>query len=96
MLCCGWLNATPESIRLVVKRGSVLRIDLEALQRVEEQKQKKEQKLHAHVSKRDSVVTGVKLSCRAHQSDRRSHKIQEKPGGQSRARASVVLCVPLG
>ena len=56
-----------------------------------EQKQKKEQKPHAHVSKRDSAVTGVKKSHQAHQSDKKSCQIQEKLGDWLRTRESRLV-----
>ena len=66
-------------------------------------KEKKEQKSCAHASERDSVVIGVKQSYRAHQSDRKSRRMEEKVGGRLCAREGrivtrtlVALVNPLG
>ena len=66
--------------------GSVLRIDLAALARVTDEKGKRKQKSRAHASNRDIVSDGTKQSRRAHQSDRKSRRVQEKIGGRLRAR----------
>ena len=71
--------------------GSVLRVDLAALARVTEEKVKRKQKSRAHASERDTVSDGVKQSRRAHQSDRKSRRMQEKIGGRLRARESCTV-----
>ena len=68
--------------------GSVLHVDLAALARVTEEKGKRKQKPRAHASDGDFVSTGVKQSRRAHQSDRKSRRVQKKIGGRLRARES--------
>ena len=74
--------------------GSVLHVDLAALARVTEEKVKRKQKPRAHASNRDIVSNGVKQSRRAHQSDRKSRRVQEKIGGRLRARESrTVVCI---
>ena len=75
-----------ESAGLVEKCGSVLRIDLEALAQVTGKNEKRKQKSRAHAFERDTIVTGVKQSRRAHQSDRKSRRVQENIGGRLRAR----------
>ena len=77
-----------ERAGLVERCGSVLRVDLAALARVTEEKGKRKQKSRAHASERDTVSDGVKQSRRAHQSDRKSRRVQEKIGGRLRARES--------
>ena len=79
------LNDT-ERAGVVERRGSVLSVNMEALAQVMEEKEKRKQKSRAHVSDEGTVVTGVKQSRRAHQSDRKSRRVQEKLGGRSRAR----------
>ena len=59
-----------------------------ALARVTEEKAKRKQKPRAHASDRDIVSTGMKQFRRAHQSDRKSRRVQEKIGGRLRARES--------
>ena len=61
---------------------------MEALAQVTEKNEKKKQEPRAHASDRDIVLTGVKQSHRAHQSGRKSHKVQEKIGGWLHARES--------
>ena len=68
--------------------GSILHIDLEALARVTEEKVKRKQKPRAHASDRDIVSNGAKQSRRAHQSNRKSRRVQEKIGGRLHARES--------
>ena len=68
--------------------GSVLKVNLAALARVTEEKVKRKQKPRAHASDRETVGTGVQQSRRAHQSDRKSRRVQEKIGGRLRARES--------
>ena len=59
-----------------------------ALARVTEENVKRKQKPRAHASDRDFVSTGVRQSRRAHQSDRKSRRVQEKIRGRLRARES--------
>ena len=56
-----------------------------------DKKEKKKQKLCAHASERDIVVTGVKHSRRAHQSDRKSRRKHEKIGGRLSAREGGIV-----
>lgn len=78
-----------------MEHGSVLSLDLVALARVKELKRKKEQKSHAHasdnVSEKAKVSNGTKQSRRAHQSDRKQRRSQEKIGGRLRARECRIV-----
>ena len=80
-----------ERARVVEKCGSVLRISIMGLVRVMEEKAKRKQKSRAHVSVKGIVVTGVKQSHQAHQSDWKNCRIQEKIGGRLCARERRVV-----
>ena len=92
-----------ERAGVVERCGSVLHIDLAALAQVTEEKGKRKQKPHEHAFDRDFVSIGVKQSRRAHQSDKKSRRVQEKIGGRLRTRESrtvarilAALVNPLG
>ena len=60
---------------------------------MQEKNEKSKQKLRAHASDRDTIVTRVKQSHRAQQSDGKSRRVQEKLGGRLRAREGrIVVC----
>ena len=61
--------------------SAILMIDMGALASVEDGREKTKQNLRAHPSNKDIVIIGVEKTPKAHQSDRKSHRLEEKIGG---------------